>query len=243
MATTRKFQNKAKTLVGQAELRQRFIDAGKALLKESPDSEPTLRQVAAYTGYSPSALYRYFSTKAELMYAIREEYIDRSVAFASTQLGGCSNATTRLRVAFEAIVQFWADNPDEFRHVYSYRPRTEPTDPVKVLIRDTASIQSARAFNVTLVREFFAAHNLEPDNELLGQLTDSLVVASHGVVAIPLGSPSVTYCASALMARASIQGFISSWRDFIAFIETHRLTRRPTAEQFHNYLNTLAKLG
>lgn len=244
MARTRKFQTKAKTLDGQTQLRRRFIDAGKALLKESPDGEPSLRKVAETTGYSPSALYRYFATKADLMYAIREEFLERSVAHAQARIQDEANATQRLRLGFEALVQFWVENPDDFRHVYSYRPRSgQAADTIKPAWRNAASIQAARDFSVSLVREFFHHHDVEPSDDLIQQLTDAIIVATHGVVAIPLGSPSIDYCPSAVMASTTVQAFISSWTDFIAFIQAHRLTRHPTAEQFRTYLDTVARLS
>lgn len=243
VARTRKFQNKAKTLDGQAQLRQRFIDAGKALLKDSSDSEPSLRKVAEMTGYSPSALYRYFATKADLMYAIREEHLDRSVVHARARIEGETNPTQRLRLGFEALVQFWIDNPDDFRHVYSYRARAEDDNPPKPLLHDKSSIQAARGFSVSLVRGFFQHHGIEPDDELVNQFTDAIIVATHGVVAIPLGSPSIRYCPSEVMARTTVQAFIASWSGFIEFIKAHGLTRQPSANQFLAYLDTVARLA
>lgn len=242
-ARTRKFQTKAKTLDGQTQLRQRFIDAGKALLKDSPEGEPSLRKVAEITGYSPSALYRYFATKADLMYAIREEHLDRSVAYARERIEGEANATQRLRLGFEALVRFWVDNPEDFRHVYSYRARGEDADPARPTLHDKSSIQAARGFSVSLVRGFFQHHGLEPDEALLNQLTDAIIVATHGVIAIPLGSPSMRYSPSEVMARTTVQAFIASWTGFIDFIKAHRLTRQPTAEQFLAYLDTVARLA
>ena len=243
MVRTRKFQTKAKTLDGQTQLRQRFIDVGKALLKESPEAEPSLRKVAEITGYSPSALYRYFATKADLMYAIREEHLDRSVAYARVRIEGEPNATQRLRLGFEALVQFWVDNPEDFRHVYSYRPRSKDAAPLKPPLDDHSPIQAARRFSVCLVREFFQHHGIEPNDELVHQLTDAIIVATHGVVAIPLGSPSMRYCPSEVMARTTVQAFIASWSGFIDFIKAHGLTRQPTAGQFLTYLDTVARLS
>src|SRR5690606_10051380 len=233
---TRKFQSKAKTLDSQAQLRQRFIETGKAVLKESPGTEPSLRKIAEMEGYSPSALYRYFATKAELMYAIREDYLLRSIKHAQQCIDGLDDAGLRLSRGFEALISFWTANPDDFRHVYSYRSRQqEPA--VNSLIRDTTTIVTAREFCVQLVRDFFLQQDIDPEDELINQLTDAIVVATHGVVAIPLGSPSITYCPSEIMARITIQAFVCAWGDFIGFIKSNRLTRRPTAVQYLDYIS------
>lgn len=235
---TRKFQNKAKTIDRQVQLRQRFIEAGKVALKESPDGEPSLRKIAQMEGYSPSALYRYFSSKTELMYAIREDYLIRSVKYAQQHIAEVEGASVRLRHGFEALIAFWIQNPDDFRHVYSYRSTQQAVSPVNSLIRDTSTIQTARDFCVNLVLEFFLQENIDPEDELINQLTDSIVVATHGVVSIPLGSPSINYCQNEVMVRIVIQAFISSWTDFINFIKVNGLTRRPTAQQFQDYIST-----
>ncbi|MCB5364401.1 TetR/AcrR family transcriptional regulator [Pusillimonas sp. CC-YST705] len=240
---TRKFQSKAKTLDSQVQLRQRFIETGKALLKEAPGSEPSLRKIAEIEGYSPSALYRYFATKAELMYAIREDYLIRSVAYAQQRIEPLKHAEHRLSVGFEALVMFWVENPEDFRHVYSYRTPQDDVDAVGALIRDTSNILTAREFCVGLVRDFFLQQDIDPDDELISQLTDAIVVATHGVVAIPLGSPSIRYCPSELMARITIQAFVGAWRNYVSFIKSNRLSRRPTAAQFHEYLNTVGAAG
>ncbi len=237
---TRKYQSKAKSLDSQVQLRQRFIETGKALLKKAPGSEPSLRKIAETEGYSPSALYRYFATKAELMYAIREDYLTRSVAYAQQRIAHLDNAEQRLCAGFEALVQFWQDNPEDFRHVYSYRSRQDEPEGVASLIRDTSTILTAREFNVALVRGFFQQHDIDPDDELIHQLTDAIVVATHGVVAIPLGSPTIRYCPSEVMARITIQAFVSAWRNFVGFIKSNRLSRRPTAAQFHEYISTIS---
>lgn len=243
MARTRKFQTKAKTIDGQAQLRQRFVEVGKSLLKESPDGEPSLRKVAEVTGYSPSALYRYFGTKADLMYAIREDFLDRLVVYAKARIEGELNATHRLRLGFEAMVQFWVEHVDDFRHVYSYRVR-EANDPaIKSILPDQSPIRASRYFSSGLVREFFQQHDIEPSDELIDQLTDTLVVATHGVVAIPLGSPSMSYCPSQVMASTTVQAFIGSWTGFIDFLKAHRLTRQPTAKQYLQYIDTVARLS
>jgi AcrR family transcriptional regulator len=240
---TRKFQSKAKTADGQAQLRQRFVDAGKALLKEAPDDAPSLRKVAEVTGYSPSALYRYFATKADLMYAIREEFLERSVEAAKARIAGETSPTRQLRLGFEAMVGFWVDNPDDFRHVYSYRRRSETADAGVPAGTERPAIRSARQFCVALVRGFFAQHGVHPTDALIDEFTDSLVVATHGVVAIPLGSPSLNYCASEAMLCATIQAFVGSWTDFAAFVRSHSVKPAPTVEQFHAYIDAVARMA
>src|SRR5690606_27903534 len=113
-------------------------------------------------GYSPSALYRYFATKAELMYAIREDYLIRSVAHAQQCIEGLGSASLRLSTGFEALVSFWVENPDDFRHVYSYRSRQQEPAAINSLIRDTTTILTAREFCVELVREFFLQQDIDP---------------------------------------------------------------------------------
>lgn len=235
-ARSRKFQHKAKSLGDQFQLRQKFIDAGKQCIALDPERDVSLRQIAELTGYAPSALYKYFPTKVDLVYAIKEEFLQHSVDHAQERIAGETDPALRLCLAFEAQAEFWASTPSQFRCVYSYRERPAATaNTLAPLLADSSITIAARGFSETLVLQFFGHHGVAPDADLLRLLTDSITVASHGVVSIPLGSPSFAYCSSEDMARTVVRGIARSWLDFIEFLQVHKLTKRPTAAHFKGY--------
>ena len=57
----------------QAENRQTILDAALSLFVEHGYGQVSMRNVAARAGYSPGAIYSYFSSKDDLFYALAEE--------------------------------------------------------------------------------------------------------------------------------------------------------------------------
>ncbi len=238
-ARSRKFQHKAKSLEDQFQLRQKFIDSGKQLISRAPESDVSLRQVAELTGYAPSAIYKYFPTKVDLVYAIKEEFLQLSVQHAKRRIETETDPAKRLSLGFEAMVEFWVLTPGQFRCVYSYRDKPSPTAiRLAPLLADSSITIAARAFSESLVAEFFRHHGVVPDAELLRLLTDAIVVASHGVVSIPLGSPSFSYCPPEEMARTVVRGIVRSWASYVDFLRIHKLPKYPTAAHFKSYCET-----
>ena len=91
------------------------------MLNESADGQVSLRQIARAAGYSPSALYRYFPTKAALVYAVREDHLRLSTEFAQAEVVAVNDPLSRLCTAFEAMVAFWA-------HLRACSGMTQPGD-------------------------------------------------------------------------------------------------------------------
>lgn len=235
---TRRYQVKARSAEDQEQLRQRFIDVGRQLLNESPDGQVSLRQIARVSGYSPSALYRYFPTKAALVYAVREDHLRLSTEFARAEVAAVSDPLARFCVGFEAMVAFWAGHPLDFLRLFSYRvPGSEPAGPT---LSDSSITAAARSFKQGLVFDLFLSRGVEPANDLLQLLTDSAMVASHGVISVPLGSPSMKYCSPGELARSVVASLTAGW---LAFIAAHGTTPPGQAASADDYLRFCAGVG
>lgn len=238
---TRRYQVKARSAEDQEQLRRRFIDVGRHLLNESPDGQVSLRQIARIAGYSPSALYRYFPTKAALVYAVREDHLRLCTEFARHQVRPVTDPLIRLCVAFEAMVAFWASHPLDFMRLFSYRlPGSEEAGPP---MSDSSITAAAREFKLGLIEDLFRARLVEPAPDLLKLLTDSMMVATHGVISIPLGSPSWRYSATADVARVVVSSMVSNWLDFMADHGSTAPGRPANAQDYLRFLRPPRPLG
>lgn len=235
---TRRYQAKARSVEDQEQLRQRFIDVGRQLLNESPDGQVSLRQIARMAGYSPSALYRYFPTKAALVYAVREEHLRLSTEFAQGAVATVTDPLARFCVGFEAMVAFWAGHTTDFIRLFSYRPPGSET--AGPSMSDSSITTAARSFKQELVLELFRARGVEPAVDLLKLLTDSAMVASHGVISVPLGSPSMKYCSTGQLARSVVASMTAGW---LAFIAAHGPTPPGQVASAEDYLRFCAGVG
>jgi AcrR family transcriptional regulator len=232
----RRFQRKAKSADDQAQLRERFIEIGKSIVAEHPEAEVSLRRVAELAGYAPSALYKYFPTKADLVYAIKEDFLLKSTRYAETRISKLKEPAQRLCVAFESIVEFWSESPGQFRCVYSFRDKPTPETPQSALMISSPITIASRTFSTKLVTEFFEARGLTLAPDLLKLLVDAIVVASLGVVAIPIGSPSLQYSDVQLLARTVVRGMIRSWSDFAEFVQANGISKSPAADVWAAFL-------
>jgi len=235
---SRRYQPKARSADDQQQLRQRFIDVGRQLLNESADGQVSLRQIARIVGYSPSALYRYFPTKAALVYAVREDHLRLSTEFAQAEVVAVNDPLSRLCTAFEAMVAFWTRHPLDFLRLFHYRmPGAEEAGPK---LSDSSITLAARHFKQVLVEDFFRARGVEPTPDLLKLLTESLMVASHGVISVPLGSPSWKYSPAPDLARSVVASVAAGW---LAFITAHGPTPPGRPVGTEDYLRFCARVG
>ena len=235
---TRRYQVKARSAEDQEQLRQRFIDVGRQLLNESYDGQVSLRQIARIVGYSPSALYRYFPTKAALVYAVREDHLRLSTEFAQQEVAAVTDPLARFCVGFEAMVAFWAGHPLDFLRLFSYR--LQDGDPTNLSMSDSSITAAARSFKQELVSDLFRSRGVEPATDLLKLLTDSAMVASHGVISVPLGSPSMKYCSPGQLARSVVASMTAGW---LAFIAAHGPTPPGQPASAEDYLRFCAGVG
>lgn len=77
----------------QSRTRQEILDAARAILFEHGVEGLSIRAVADRADYSPSALYRYFASKEEILSALREEGRQLNAEVQSKHIR--SNQTTR----------------------------------------------------------------------------------------------------------------------------------------------------
>lgn len=235
---TRRFQAKARSAGDQHQLRQRFIEHGRQLLNTAPDGEVSLRQIARQAGYSPSALYRYFPTKAALVYAVREDHLRLSTQHARELAEAEADPHTRLCVGFEAMVDFWHRHPQDFQRLFNYCPAPPEGSGLRMAESDVST--EARRLKEELVEGLFSAHRVELSADLRKLLTDSMMVASHGVISVPMGSPSLSYWSPPQLASSVIKSLSAGW---LAFIRDHGPTRPGQPAAAVDYLRFCERIG
>lgn len=237
----RRFQSKARSADDQLQLRNRFIEVGKALLADAGDGHVSLREIARIAGYSSSALYRYFPTKADLVYAVREDHLRLSTEHAQRRVQSLPDPTVRLCAAFESTIEFWLQHPVEFRCVYNYRP--PPSESNGKRLAESSITIAARRFFEDVVEGFLRHQGLDPAPDLVKLLTDTLVVATHGVVSIPMCSPSFAYSEAMDMGRSVTRAFTQAWRGLAARHLAQGRSPVTTAEDYRRYLSQGASLA
>lgn len=98
--------------------RQEFINTAYDLIIERGLEAVSLRAVADQLDYSPAALYRYFSSKDELVDAVRARCFERLNAAIFQRLHGVSSPARMLLVGAMTYIHFAREHPVEYHLMF-----------------------------------------------------------------------------------------------------------------------------
>jgi AcrR family transcriptional regulator len=107
--------------------RQEIFDAARQLLLEVGPDELTLRQVARRAGFSPASLYTYFSSRDDLLAALRTDSLDRLSGYLS-RVSTESPPDRRVVELGLAYMDFARENPVDLRYILFTAPREISAD-------------------------------------------------------------------------------------------------------------------
>jgi len=93
--------------------RERVLDAARATFLELGMDKTSIREVAHRAGYSPGAIYSYFSSKEALYAALLDESLQRLTTHVHAAQDPAAPAATRLRTTARAFFDFYQDNPHD----------------------------------------------------------------------------------------------------------------------------------
>lgn len=100
-------------------MRRDILDAAKQLFVKEGFENVSMRRLASAIGYSPAAIYRYFSNKREILTALRDEgfsqYAIRQQELADT----VTDPVERLRQSGRGYIRFAMEQPDSYHLMFS----------------------------------------------------------------------------------------------------------------------------
>jgi AcrR family transcriptional regulator len=91
--------------------RELVLDAARAAFVELGMEKTSIREVAQRAGYTPGAIYSYFSSKEEMYGALLAESLDRLNQQVAQAVASSEEGEPRLRAAANAFFQFYLANP------------------------------------------------------------------------------------------------------------------------------------
>ena len=96
-------------------LRESLVQASLEVIAEQGPEGFTLRDIARRLGVAPSAPYRHFADKEEVLSAVAAECGERLGAAMDAATSGCEDPIERFRLAGLAYVRFAVENPAYFK--------------------------------------------------------------------------------------------------------------------------------
>jgi AcrR family transcriptional regulator len=103
------------TKEGKAKTRDKILDAAEALYMRKSFSETSMNDIVAESGLSKGALYNHFNSKEELIVAIYDRFMYRTLGQLKTMLEAESTASRKLELIGEVAFVATANRPRAFQ--------------------------------------------------------------------------------------------------------------------------------
>ncbi|WP_399679675.1 TetR/AcrR family transcriptional regulator [Xenophilus sp.] len=201
---------KAYSAVDRRRVRQAFIDAGRRILVEQGAGAMSMRHIAARAGYSPGSIYQYFPDRRALLVAIREFDMNAATDAMEACAQATANPARRVRAVFLEAARYWLAHPDHFDVLFAgSRERAALHTPEGLPFGRSSSVVRSLALYRQVVDDFLASLPRRPIDTTLAM--DSLIAATHGVIAFPRVTPSMPWSATATMVETVVSALIGQW--------------------------------
>ncbi len=161
----------------KAELRQRILEAARAIVLEDGLEGLTMRRVADAIEYSPATIYLHFPGRDEIAVELMQDAFEQLVN-SFRPLAAIADPVERVVQIGLAYVRFGMENPETYRLIFMDAPQLSHE-----VICPEGSQADPFAFLTHTVEEMIATGRLEPGlrAEMLSQL---LWAAMHGIVSL-----------------------------------------------------------
>jgi AcrR family transcriptional regulator len=189
-----------KSAYHHGDLRAALVEAGLKLLHARSADDLSLREVARAVGVSPTAVYRHFADKQQLLYALCEEGISALANAQRTAMRSAKKGPAAFEATGRAYVRFALENPALYRLMMATRSpqkaklasAEENMDSAMQLLRDNIAAllpdkASPKTHAVAALHAWSMVHGLSM------LMLDGLVDVDHAMIrSVVRWSPSGT---------------------------------------------------
>ncbi len=99
-------------------MRRKILDAAKLLFAKENFESVSIRHIASAIEYSPAAIYRYFSSKKEILSVLRDEGFKRFVVGQKQRMVDIPDPLERLRAGAKGYLRFALTEPEYFHLIF-----------------------------------------------------------------------------------------------------------------------------
>lgn len=208
----RRFQRRARQEADKHALQTRIVETARKEFATGTLETVSIQRIADALGYSKGTVLKYFPTKILLLLAVKQQNLEEIADRLERIRARNSDSETRLRRVMDAYIDYWVNNPDHFRSLYSMAGTTEDRRfPDGVYFGQTKIAR--RGFNIFVasIDEFLAELGAESAPVLTQRLATALLSAAHGVISLPLGTPTMKWPDIRANGRLVIGNLIDAW--------------------------------
>ncbi|MBR0797829.1 TetR/AcrR family transcriptional regulator [Bradyrhizobium jicamae] len=213
----RRFQRRARQEADKEALKALILDTARKEFAAGTLETVSIQRIADAIGYSKGTVLKYFPTKLLLLLAVKQQDLEAAAEKLERVRAQTADSDMRLRRVMETYLDYWADNPDHFRSLFSMSGTVEDRRfPDGAYFGETEIARRSSDLFVVSVREFLVEQGAEPAPGLPQRLANALLSAVHGVVALPLGTPTMKQPDMRGTGRLVIASLVEAWTTRLA---------------------------
>jgi AcrR family transcriptional regulator len=211
-AAVRRFQRRARQEVDKEALRVRILETARKEFATGTLETVSIQRIADVLGYSKGTVLKYFPTKILLLLAVKQQNLEDVADRLDRIRARNPDSEIRLRRVMEAYIDYWVDNPDHFRSLYSMSGTVEDRRfPDGMYFGETEIARRGFAIFVASTAEYLAKFGAEPAPAVAQRLAMAILSAAHGVIALPLGTPTMKLPDVRGNGRLVVGSLVDAW--------------------------------
>ncbi|MFC7698369.1 TetR/AcrR family transcriptional regulator [Bradyrhizobium sp. GCM10028915] len=208
----RRFQKRARKQADKQALQARILETARKQFASGTLETVSIQKIADALGYSKGTVLKYFPTKILLLMAVKERNLEEMADRLEQVRALQSSGEARLRRVMQAYIDYWVDNPDHFRSLYSMAGTVEDRRfPDGVYFGQTEIARKGYGLFVTSIAEYLSELGVEATPGLTERLATALLSAAHGVISLPLGTPTMKWPDIRGNGRLVLGSLIDAW--------------------------------
>ena len=208
----RRFQRRARQEADKQALQARILETARREFARGTLETVSIQKIADALGYSKGTVLKYFPTKILLLLAVKQTNLQEVSDRLHRVRARNPDSELRLRRVMEAYIDYWVANPDHYRSVFSMAGTVEDRRyPNGVYFGETEVARGGVQLFVTSVGEFLAERGVDASPVLSQRLATAILSAAHGVISLPLGTPTMQWPNVRTNGRLLIGSIIDAW--------------------------------
>jgi AcrR family transcriptional regulator len=216
VSATRRFQRRARRDADKEALKALIVATAQKEFATGTLETVSIQRIADCIGYSKGTVLKYYPTKLLLLLAVKQQNLEAIAKELEMIRVQTPDADPRLRRVMAAYIDYWIENPDHFRSLYSMAGTVEDRRfPDGTYFGETEISRRSFEIFVLSTREFIQSLGAEPASGLAARLATALLSCAHGVIALPLGTPTMKRPDTRTTGRLLIGSVVDAWRSKI----------------------------
>ena len=193
-------------------LREKILLAARQELATGTAESVSIQKIADAAGYSKATILKYFPSKIALLLFVKEKNLQEAVDRLEDVMQREKEPIQRLRCVAVTYIEYWLANPDHFKSLYTMAGTKEDRRlPDGTYFGQTPVARRSVEIFVECTEDLLRAAGATPSTETSRKLATLLFSATHGIISLPLGTPTMEWRDVASNGSLVVDSLLCAW--------------------------------